>query len=530
MSHSASIEPEDRVPEWERRFRAARIGMPRWAADAPDRCVVVATAGGTVEVHCWDHATGQLTQVTARTAGTLRCDIDPTGEWVWWFDDEAGNERGVWRRQPFGSGPTDRADDVLGLPSAYDGGLALGRDGCLAVGQLDESGSRIYRSTDGQLRQVYSHRQHAWVGGLSADARLLALVHSERGDSRHPDVRILEVASDAIRAELSDGPGRGLEPIAFALVPGDQRLLLKHERRERAGLLIWDPSDGGHAELALRDGAEVRHASWSADGQSVLAGVDHEARTRLRLIGLNETGRRAIGERSVGPGDGTVLDATARPGGGAWLLWSSAAQAPAVRDLAGELVLAPPGPRAPQSVPVEDIWAQGPGGRVHSLLRRPPGAASGPLPLLIEIHGGPHTHDADAFRAGPSAWVDHGFAVVQVNYRGSTGYGLAWRDALQAAVGHVELEDIVAVRDHLVAIGVADPARVVLSGTSWAATSPCSVLACIPVAGQSVWPVSRSPITSRPTTRRWRACRPMTGRYSADRPPTYRRSTAGPAH
>jgi dipeptidyl aminopeptidase/acylaminoacyl peptidase len=56
---------------------------------------------------------------------------------------------------------------------------------------------------------------------------------------------------------------------------------------------------------------------------------------------------------------------------------------------------------------------------------------------------------------------------VQVNYRGSTGYGSAWRDALEDRVGHIELEDVVAVRDHLVAIGVADPDRVVLAGASW---------------------------------------------------------------
>jgi dipeptidyl aminopeptidase/acylaminoacyl peptidase len=89
------------------------------------------------------------------------------------------------------------------------------------------------------------------------------------------------------------------------------------------------------------------------------------------------------------------------------------------------------------------------------------------LPLFIDMHGGPTAHDADAFRAYPSAWVDHGFAVVQVNYRGSTGYGSAWRDALEARGGHVELEDVVAVRDHLVATGIVDPSRIVLQGASW---------------------------------------------------------------
>jgi dipeptidyl aminopeptidase/acylaminoacyl peptidase len=122
-------------------------------------------------------------------------------------------------------------------------------------------------------------------------------------------------------------------------------------------------------------------------------------------------------------------------------------------------------------VPVEDVWVEGPGGRIHALLRRPRGAdgrvAPGPLPLVVDVHGGPTHHDADVFRAYPSAWVDHGYAVVQVNYRGSTGYGTAWRNALEARVGHVELEDVVAVRDHLVAAGIADGDRVVLAGGSW---------------------------------------------------------------
>jgi dipeptidyl aminopeptidase/acylaminoacyl peptidase len=459
--------PDALVPEWERRFRAARIGMPRWAADAPDHCVVVATVGGVVEVHCWDHAAGRLTQVTGRPAGTLHCDIDPAGEWVWWFDDESGNERGVWRRQPFGSGPEDRAEDVIGLPPAYRGGLALGRGGLIAVDRTDDSGSHVYVTRPGERAQLlYQHREDAWVGALSADGTLLALVHSENGDSRHPELRVLRVADGEVVGELSDGRGRGLEPVAFAPAPGDQRLLVRHERQARAGLLVWDPADGTRAELAL-GGGEVAHASWWPDGGSVLAGVDYEARTRMRLIRLDEAGLRPIGEDAVGPATGTVLDAGARPGGGAWLLWSSAAQASTVRDLAGDVVLAPPGKPAPPSVPVEDVWVDGPGGRVHALLRRPAGDPAGPLPLVVEVHGGPRTHDTDAYRAGPSAWVNHGFAVVQVNYRGSTGYGLAWRDALEATVGHVELEDIVAVRDHLVATGVADPDQVVLSGTSW---------------------------------------------------------------
>jgi hypothetical protein len=60
--------------------------------------------------------------------------------------------------------------------------------------------------------------------------------------------------------------------------------------------------------------------------------------------------------------------------------------------------------------------------------------------------------------------VDHGFAVLLANYRGSTGYGKAWEDVLQGDPGRPELIDVRAGRDHLVEKGIADPERVVLTG------------------------------------------------------------------
>ena len=89
------------------------------------------------------------------------------------------------------------------------------------------------------------------------------------------------------------------------------------------------------------------------------------------------------------------------------------------------------------------------------------------MPTVFRIHGGPSGVDTDAFTPSVQAWVDHGFAVVMVNYRGSRGYGKAWMDAIVGKPGYRELEDIAAVREHVVAAGIADPSRVVLHGGSW---------------------------------------------------------------
>jgi pimeloyl-ACP methyl ester carboxylesterase len=458
------------LPAWERRFRAGRVGLPDWAEDRPDRCVVVATAGGVVELHSWDRATGTLSQLTSRREGTAHGSIDPAGEWIWWFDDAGGDEHGVWIRQPYGAAPGVGVVKATSLAPSYSSGLALGRNGLAVVGQTDDGyGTRLQVITpDRPERLVYEHTEDAGVGGLSEDGTLLAIAHSEHGDSRHAALRVVRVADGSIVADLWDGAGKGLDPLGFSPVPGDQRLLVLHERRGRGELLIWDAESGRQTELDLDLPGEISDAQWYREGAAVLVSVDHEARTRLFRVELDP-----LEATPVGPTDGTVLSATTRPDGDVWLLWSSAAAPPAVRNRAGEVVLSPPGKSAPPSVPVEDVWVDGPGGRIHALLRRPMVAPDGaedretPLPMVIDIHGGPTAHDADWFRPYPSAFVDHGYAVLQVNYRGSTGYGSAWRDALEERVGHVELEDVVAVRDHLVQIGVADPARIILAGASW---------------------------------------------------------------
>ncbi|WP_179756445.1 prolyl oligopeptidase family serine peptidase [Kineococcus aurantiacus] len=453
-------EPE--VPVWEKRFRAGRVGLPEWAEDAPDRCVVEATVAGVLEVHSFDAATGELHRLTDRPEGTSSATIDPAGEFVWWFDDTAGDEYGVWRRQPFGSAPGVGVEDPLGLPAAYPAGLSLGRSGLVVVGsQDDEYGTRVDVVSGGSARRLYEHREDAWAGDLSPDEQWVAISHSEHGDSRHPDLRVLSLADGSTVAEVSDGPGKGVAPLGFSPVRGDARLLVEHERAGRPELLVLDLLTGREVQIALDAPGEVAGAEWTRDATGLLVLLDHEARTLAYRVDL---GTGAV--QQVGPTSGTISGATARPDGDVWMTWSSSAQPSTVRRLDGSVLLRAPGEPAPPSVDVRDVRVDGPGGRVHALLRVPAGS-TGPWPTVVEVHGGPTAHDTDAFRPYCATWVDEGFAVVQVNYRGSTGYGSAWRDALEARVGHVELEDVVAVADHLVATGVADGSRLVLAGASW---------------------------------------------------------------
>ncbi|MFC8078782.1 S9 family peptidase [Streptomyces sp. NPDC057307] len=463
MTEKNDHEPHNAsAPDWEKRFRAPRVSLPDWAEDAPDRSLFVSNATGTYELYAWDRTTGAQRQVTDRPNGTTDGVLTPDGRSIWWFSDTDGDEFGVWKRQPFGGGPDE--DAAPGIAPAYPSGLALGRDGTAVVGcSTDEDGSTIHVLPPGGTPvEIYRHRESAGVGDLSHDGTLIAVEHTEHGDAMHSALRVVRLDGTTV-AELDDTKGGalelGLSVLGFAPVDGDTRLLVGHQRRGRWEPIVWDVATGEETDLAIELPGDVS-AEWYPDGSALLIVHSFEARSELRRY---DFARRELIE--VETPAGTVSGATARPDGSVEYLWSSAARPPVVRSTSGEVVLDPPGAKAPGSVPVTDVWVDGPGGRIHALVQRP--AGEGPFPTVFEIHGGPTAHDRDSFAAGPAAWVDHGYAVVRVNYRGSTGYGREWTDALKHRVGLIELEDIAAVREWAVSSGLADPAKLVLSGGSW---------------------------------------------------------------
>ncbi|MDF5757488.1 prolyl oligopeptidase family serine peptidase [Spongiactinospora sp. TRM90649] len=449
---------------WQSRFRAPRMTLPVCAGRAPHRAVYQSNASGSWEIYAWDRSTGASRQVTARPNGTRTAVLDPTGQWIWWFADTDGDEWGEWMRQPFGGGPDEPAVAAPagdGIPYGHPAGIGLSAVGTAAIGLARPGrGFQILHVSPGEAPTViYEHAEAAYVTAMSPDGSLISINHSEHGDALHPALRVVRPNGSTV-GDLRDAPGKGLIGARFSPVHGDRRLLVLHERRGRREPLLWDPVTGDQREVYLRDPGEVG-AEWFEDARSLLIIRQDRGRTRLHRYDLGGGGMTPIDTPH-----GVIEAAAARHDGAVEYAWSSSSHPPVIRSSAGNVVMNPPGPSAPPSVPVEDFDVEGPGGRVHALVSRPERGA-GPYPTVFMLHGGPTSQDNDSFLPGVAAWVDYGFAVVRVNYRGSTGYGSAWRDALRGDVGHIELADVTAVREHLVAHGVADPARLVVAGRSW---------------------------------------------------------------
>src|SRR5688572_8578430 len=105
---------------------------------------------------------------------------------------------------------------------------------------------------------------------------------------------------------------------------------------------------------------------------------------------------------------------------------------------------------------------------VGGLLTTPVGYVKGTkVPLLLRIHGGPNSQDAHSFSSERQYFANNGYAVLNINYRGSAGRGQKFSRAIWADWGNHEVRDLLAGVDHVVKMGVADPDRLGVGGWSY---------------------------------------------------------------
>jgi dipeptidyl aminopeptidase/acylaminoacyl peptidase len=356
---------------------------------------------------------------------------------------------------------------VDGLPVGWSEGMAQA-PGLVAVGLSDAEGFAVYVAVDGApARRIATSQESLWLAGaekqaadvaaFSGDGSLLALQHAEHGVLTHPSLRIVDPRTGTVVAERGDGSS-AVEGCAWS--PQGRLLAVSHEPADRSAAAVWDLADDAWTDLDLGVPGDVRPLDWWPDGSALLVHHLLDGRSELYRfdLGSGEAAR-------LGTPPGSIDDARVRPDGRVWFQHTDGVHRVRILDDAGGIVLEPPDP-APPGRPFRDWRYRNDAGQtVHGWIVEPEG--EGPHPVMIYVHGGPHWLYEDRYMAEVQAYVDLGFLVGMPNYRGSTGYGRAWRDALTGDVGFTDVDDVSAGLRDLLRRPDADPSRTVIAGWSW---------------------------------------------------------------
>ncbi|MEJ7820507.1 MAG: alpha/beta fold hydrolase, partial [Rubrobacteraceae bacterium] len=310
----------------------------------------------------------------------------------------------------------------------------------------------------------------------------------------HPEGRqvwLVDVDGEDDRGILSFGPRTKVSASWF---PDGRRVLFIAEDGPRRKLGMWE--DGDTRWLLDDEKRDIEYAFVPPNGGPVVAIGIEGATIRASLLNADS------GEESRPPQiPGTLVPLSPIESGG-WLGMRYDARSPVdlVRfgaeygqptSITGLEERIPAG--AQELVAAEDFrWRSVDGLEVQGWLYRSSEEAVG---TIVLVHGGPTSHAEDRFNAQIQYFVSRGFHVLAPNYRGSTGFGLEFRESIKEdGWGGREQEDIRAGIEALIEAGVAQPFKVGITGTSYGGYSawwgithwPTSVLAAsAPICGMT---------------------------------------------
>ena len=260
--------------------------------------------------------------------------------------------------------------------------------------------------------------------------------------------------------------------VSASWFPDGQRALLLAETETHQRVGVWDLGSG-QVRWLLDDPGRNIEAAWVPYGSQQAVVVEiREARVNCSLLDV-ETGEEARLHCTAGN-----LTLLAPVGGGEWVGEYASSRQPA--DLV-RFSPADPQPASFKSLSrvwertrlaavdlarAEDFrWRSGDGLEIQGWLYRARGEPRG---TVVYVHGGPTAHSEDRVNAQIQYLVLQGFHVLDPNYRGSTGFGRAFRQAIKAdGWGGREQEDIRAGIEALIVAGIARPGKVGISGTSY---------------------------------------------------------------
>lgn len=472
---------------WKRRYRLPVTYGVGIAARHPARGVAISTVSGVEHLYAWDVPSGFLTQRTFRPEGVgatgdgiPNATISPNGREIYYLDDRHGDETGHYVRVPFAGG--EPADITPSLPPYVGFLLGFSLAGhqlgftaiideqyhifCIDIEREPEHGQA---GSLGQPRVLYRSAQQTIGPIFSADGALV-IIQTKRPGTGDYKLIALDSATGDVVSQLEDADG-GLEIYLASPLPGDARMLVLANRTGCERPLLWHARTGEREELTLESvEGDVIPMDWSPDGGRLLLRQDSIVSQRLYLYDVNQRSTRELTHPGGTLGTTEPRSIYFAPDNALFALWESAMQPRQTVALDAETGALKRTMLSAEAAPEGHRWRSvtfpsSDDALVQGWLGVPHGA--GPFPTILDLHGGPEFAITDVFSPSSQCWLDHGFAYLAVNYRGSTGFGSEFQSKIRGALGHWEVEDVVAARAWLVEQRVALPDQVWLTGWSY---------------------------------------------------------------
>jgi dipeptidyl aminopeptidase/acylaminoacyl peptidase len=293
-----------------------------------------------------------------------------------------------------------------------------------------------------------------------ADGSMLLVVR-DRADSE--DWRVL--------AEISAEDSLTTGPVAFS-ADGRSLLLISSAGTEAAALSRIDLATGSSEVLASDPEADVADVRIDPDTREPQIVTFLKARSEYRVLDPSVAGHLAA-IRALHLGDPVVSDAddadrvwlvafTNDAGPVSYFAYDTATSAGSfLFEHQPELSNYELAPMEPFSYQARD------GLTVRGYLSFPPGQERADLPTVLLVHGGPWARDAWGYDAQAQWLANRGYLCVQVNFRGSAGYGKAFLNAGNRQWGATMQDDLTDAVAHVISKGWADPAKVAIMGGSY---------------------------------------------------------------
>jgi dipeptidyl aminopeptidase/acylaminoacyl peptidase len=404
------------------------------------------------------------------------------------FTAETGPERFIVGDRPTRGEPLARR--ITRLDYRYDEHGYLDRRSQLHVVPADGTGrARRLTELDGGVSGI------AW----RPDGRAIAFVADPRDDAdRHPRASIWQVEVGG----RSSKPTAAREILALrgpvrapAWSPDSGWIAgvgvgVELPLDDLAPTLFVGPADGSGTPVPLApdldrpigNWADTDLAGWMAESRpgpiwdgdgSLVALVSDRGRTHPWRFPFDpETGAPGGDPARLATGD--IMCHTLAVGGGRATVTATVGARPPELCLVDAAGILRPVTTLGSSWTASLAWPQmravnapGPGGLIETWIASPAGAGDGPLPTVVDIHGGP----LGAWSPAPSLEVvllcARGYRVVLPNIRGSASYGAQWIAPQLGDWGGVDAADVHAALDHVIALGLADPDRLGALGLSY---------------------------------------------------------------